>query len=59
MDMDKPACPKGQPECFHMEGWKYPVHLNTMIGWTIGGKVHWKSSAREVIYLSPISAYVT
>ena len=33
---------KRKPLGSHMVGYKYPVHLDTptMIGWTIGGRVH-------------------
>ena len=38
---------------------EYPVHPNTptMIKWTIGGSVNWKSSARKVTHLSTILAF--
>ena len=34
---------------FHMVGWEHPFHPDSpaMIGWTIGDRVHWKSSARK------------
>ena len=49
--------PKGKPLRSHVIRWKYAVHLDTptMIGWTIGGRVHQKSSARKVTHLSTIS----
>jgi hypothetical protein len=52
---DKPVgtyLPKGKPLGFHMVGWKYPVHPDTptMIGWSIGGRGHWKSGPRKATY---------
>ena len=37
-----------------MVGRDYPVHPDTptMIGWTIGGRVQWKSSARKITHPS-------
>ena len=45
-----PISPKGKPLGFHKVCWKYPIHTNTptFIGWTTGGRVHQKSSARKV-----------
>ena len=39
--------PNDKPFGSHMVGWKNMFHLDSpiMIGWTIGGRVHWKSSA--------------
>ena len=48
-----PISPKGKPLGSHMVGWKYPICLDitpNMVGWNIGGRVHMKSSAREVTH---------
>ena len=46
--------PKGKLLGSHTVGWKYPVHMDTstLIGWIIGGMVHWKSSPRKVTHPS-------
>ena len=59
--MDKLAntyLPQEQYLHSHMIGWKYLIHADTptIIGWTIGGRVHQKPSARKVIHLRNILA---
>ena len=48
--------PKSKPLGSHMVGWKYPVDLDTliMIEFTIGGRVHQKSSAKQVTHPSTV-----
>ena len=44
-----PKSTKGEPFGSHMIGGNYPVNMweiPTTIGWTIGGRMHQKSSAR-------------
>lgn len=50
--------PRAKPLCSHMGGWNNPVHSNTLtlFGWTIGGRVHQKSSVKEVTQTSIIHA---
>ena len=59
--MDKLAnayLPQEQALHSHMMGWKYLIHADnpTIIGWTIGGRVHQKSSAKKAIHLRTILA---
>ena len=53
---DKPTGTKGKSLGCHIVGWKHHVHLDTptMVGWTIGDRVHQKSSARDITHLSII-----
>ena len=49
---------KRKPLGSHMVGYKHPIHLDTptTIGWTIGGRVHQKSSVGKVNHPSTIMA---
>ena len=51
--------PQGQAPRFPHDWFKNSVHPDTphMAGWTISGRVHRKSSARQFTHLSTIQAY--